>query len=228
MTKFCSYLRVSTQRQGKSGLGLEGQREAIRRYLAEADGALLEEFVEIETGKADDRPILRAALARCKQAKATLVMAKLDRISRNVAFIANLMNSGVEFRAVDAPYANRFMLHILAAVAEHERDMISQRTKAALAAAKARGVVLGQHGKVLAEKNKADAMDFAGTMRAHLEEMLQGPGQNFAKLAALLNEKGIPTRDKGSWHPMSVKRVMNRLGLGFLAAPAASSSERVR
>ena len=139
---FISYIRVSTARQGRSGLGLDAQREAIRLHIGA--GKIAAEFVEIESGKsADNRPQLAAALAACKLRGATLVIAKLDRLSRNVAFIATMMDSGVDFVAVDFPQANRLTLHILAAVAEHEREAISARTIAALAAAKRRGIVLG-------------------------------------------------------------------------------------
>ena len=133
---FVAYYRVSTDRQGRSGLGLEAQRAAIRGYLGQATPSA--EFTEIETGKRNDRPELERALALCRKRKAKLVIAKLDRLSRNLAFIAALMDSGVEFVAVDNPHATRLTLHILAAVAEHAREMIAERTKAALQAAKAR------------------------------------------------------------------------------------------
>jgi DNA invertase Pin-like site-specific DNA recombinase len=130
--KWVSYLRVSTDRQGQSGLGLEAQRQAVETYLNGGNWTLAAEFVEVESGKrSDNRPQLAAALAACKRLKAKLVVAKLDRLSRNMAFIATMMDSGVEFIAVDNPHATRLTLHILAAVAEHERTMISQRTKAA-------------------------------------------------------------------------------------------------
>jgi hypothetical protein len=141
--KFVSYIRVSTQRQGRSGLGLEAQRDAVTNHLNGGRWSLIAEVVEVESGKRSDRPKLAEALRLCRASKATLVIAKLDRLARNVAFIANLMESGVEFVACDMPQANRFTLHILAAVAEHEAAMISARTKAALAAAKARGIRLG-------------------------------------------------------------------------------------
>src|SRR6478672_1314287 len=142
--KWVSYLRVSTDRQGDSGLGLEAQRKAVADYLNGGKWTLAAEFVEIESGKrSDNRPQLAAAFAACKKQRAKLVVAKLDRLSRNMAFIAAMMDSGVEFVAVDNPHATRLTLHILAAVAEHERMMISQRTKAALAAAKANGRKLG-------------------------------------------------------------------------------------
>ncbi|MFN9545185.1 MAG: recombinase family protein, partial [Alphaproteobacteria bacterium] len=133
--KFIAYLRVSTDKQGKSGLGLEAQREAVMRYLNGGSWDLVNEFVEVESGKRDERPQLAAALAACRRHKATLVIAKLDRLSRRVSFISAVMDSGVDFIAVDQPHATRLTLHILAAVAEHEREMISARTKAALAAA---------------------------------------------------------------------------------------------
>src|SRR5262249_19254047 len=141
-TAFIAYYRVSTDRQGRSGLGLEAQQAAVRAYLGQA--APIAEFTEVETGKRNDRPELKEALALCRKRKAKLVIAKLDRLSRNLAFIAALMDSGVEFVAVDNPHATRLTLHILAAVAEHERLMIAERTKAALQAAKARGVRLGR------------------------------------------------------------------------------------
>src|SRR6266481_1989090 len=139
--QFVAYYRVSTDRQGRSGLGLEAQQAAVRGYL----GALapIAEFTVIEPGKRNDRPQLKEALALCRKRKAKLVIAKLDRLSRNLAFIATLMDSGVEFVAVDNPHANKLTIHILAAVAQHEREIISARTSAALKAAKARGKRLG-------------------------------------------------------------------------------------
>src|SRR6266566_9246307 len=119
--KFVAYFRVSTDRQGKSGLGLEAQREAVMDYLNGGSWQLVDEFTEVESGKHSDRPQLAAALAACKKHRAKLVIAKLDRLSRNLAFIATLMDSGVEFVATDNPHATRLTLHILAAVAEHER-----------------------------------------------------------------------------------------------------------
>src|SRR5215470_7147974 len=143
LRRFVSYYRVSTAQQGASGLGLEAQREAVSRHVAAAGGVLVGEFTEIESGKKNDRPQIAAALADCRLRRATLVIAKLDRLARNVAFISNLMESGVDFVACDNPHATRLTIHILAAVAEHEREMISTRTVAALAAAKARGIKLG-------------------------------------------------------------------------------------
>src|SRR5262245_3870200 len=138
--KFIAYFRVSTGKQGKSGLGLEAQRKAVLDYLDGGRWSLVQEFVEIESGKDNERPRLTAALAACKKHRARLVIAKLDRLSRNLAFIVALMESGVEFVAVDNPHATKLTVHILAAVAEHERAMISESTKVALAAAKRRGM----------------------------------------------------------------------------------------
>jgi DNA invertase Pin-like site-specific DNA recombinase len=135
---YVTYLRVSTDRQGKSGLGLEAQRKAVADHVA-GKGEIAAEYVEIESGKKNERPQLARALAEAKRIGAVLLIAKLDRLARNVAFIANLLEAGVEIAAADMPEANRFLLHVMAAVAEHEAQAISDRTRAALAAAKARG-----------------------------------------------------------------------------------------
>jgi DNA invertase Pin-like site-specific DNA recombinase len=142
-SRFVAYYRVSTERQGRSGLGLEAQKAAVRDYLNGGNWKIVAEFVEGESGKRSDRPQLAAALAACTLRGAKLIIAKLDRLARNVAFVSNLMEAGVDFIAVDFPTANRLTVHILAAVAEHEAKMVSERTKAALAAAKARGRKLG-------------------------------------------------------------------------------------
>ncbi|WP_369426603.1 recombinase family protein [Glacieibacterium megasporae] len=143
LPRFVAYYRVSTDRQGRSGLGLDAQREAVADQVQRAGGTIVADFTEIESGKRADRPELRAALAEAKHHRATLIIARLDRLSRNMAFIANLMDARVDFIACDNPHATRLTFHILAAVAEHEREMISARTKAALAIARARGVRLG-------------------------------------------------------------------------------------
>ncbi len=140
---FVAYLPVSTVRQGESGLGLEAQRAAVETFVGLHGGAIVTSYVEVETGKRWDRPELAKALCAARKAKATLLIAKLDRLARNVAFIANLMDAGVEFLACDQPFASRLTLHILAAVAEDEARRISKRTKAAPQAAKARGRKLG-------------------------------------------------------------------------------------
>jgi DNA invertase Pin-like site-specific DNA recombinase len=183
---FIAYYRVSTKRQGESGLGLDAQKDAVLSYLNGGNWTLKESFVEIESGrKTKNRPALQEAIAACRKHKATLVIAKLDRLARNVAFISNLMDSKVEFLAVDNPHATRFTLHILAAVAEHEADMISQRTKAALSAAKARGKELGQHGKILAIQNKESAALFTCKIAPTIAALQQ---EGFTTVRALCSE----------------------------------------
>jgi DNA invertase Pin-like site-specific DNA recombinase len=208
---FVAYYRVSTDRQGRSGLGLEAQREAVQRYLAGVGGSLVAEHVEVESGRRNDRPELAQAMAACRKRKAKLVIAKLDRLSRNVAFIAALMDGNIEFVAVDNPHAARLTLHILAAVAEHEREMIGARTKAALQAAKARGVRLGRHGAdVLAPANRAAALDRACPLKPILAE-LTSAGLSMRAIAAELTARGVPTVGGGAWHPQTVARVMARV-----------------
>ena len=141
---YVAYYRVSTKQQGQSGLGLEGQQADVLRYLRESPGRLIAEVTEIESGKNDDRPKLREAMRLCRVYEATLVVARLDRLSRSLALISSIMESGLEFVVADFPLANRFTLHILAAVAEYEVWLIAERTRVALAAAKARGVKLGR------------------------------------------------------------------------------------
>lgn len=212
--KFVAYYRVSTERQGRSGLGLEAQREAVRTYLNGGSWDLMAEFTETETGKGSNalarRPVLAEALAFAKKHKATVVIAKLDRLARNVAFIAQLMEAGVDFVAADMPSANRLTIHILAAVAEHEREMISQRTRAALAAAKAQGRVLGANGAVLAEKNKAEAVERLEPVADRLRA-LKAAGLSVRRIAATLNDEGISSPAGGTWHVANVHRALVRL-----------------
>lgn len=222
--RFVSYLRVSTDRQGRSGLGLEAQRQAVLDYLNGGQWELVAEFVEVESGKrSDNRPELAKALHACKVTGATLVVAKLDRLSRNVAFLAALMDAGAEFVACDFPQANRLTLHILAAVAEHERVMISQRTKAALQAAKARGVKLGnvngtaairRAGKgnvdaVRAIKAGADARA-ADIMPIIADIRTCDPVVSLGGIARELNARGILTARGGRWDASRVYRLLQR------------------
>lgn len=226
--RFISYIRVSTGRQGVSGLGLDAQATAVATYVAGLNGSILHQYVEVESGKTASRPVLQEALAHCSRAKAKLVIAKLDRLSRNVAFVSALMESRVEFVAVDAPFANALMLHIMAAFAQHEREMISERTKAALAAARARGVVLGSHGTILAERHRTEATEFARRLRSTLLRLVDAGFSTLSELAAELNSEGILTREGKKWHPTSVQRVMRRLNLRTDAmgiGPAAGVQE---
>jgi DNA invertase Pin-like site-specific DNA recombinase len=204
--KFISYLRVSTDKQGERGHGLDAQRKAVADFLNGGQWELLGEFVEIESGKRGDRPQLAAALAACKKQRARLVIAKLDRLSRNVAFIATLMDGKVDFVCCDFPTANRLTLHILAAVAEHEREMIAKRTKDGLAAAKAKGVVLGNPD--LAAANKADAIERAKA----LAPILAGcEGMSARAIAAELNARKVETPTGAPWSAKTVIRVRERL-----------------
>jgi DNA invertase Pin-like site-specific DNA recombinase len=213
--KFVSYCRVSTSSQGASGLGLEAQREAVAGFLNGGAWELVGEFVEVESGKRADRPELARALAACKKHKATLVVAKLDRLSRSVAFLSALMESGVEFVAVDNPHANKLMLHMLAAFAEHERDQISARTKAALAAAKARGVKLGnpriegaREGAAVALKTGADKR--AANVLPIIKAIQASGAKTLSAIAVALNARGVKTARGGEWHASTVRDVLMR------------------
>jgi DNA invertase Pin-like site-specific DNA recombinase len=217
-TRFVSYLRVSTARQGSSGLGLEAQRAAVAGFLNGGDWTLVQEVLEVESGKRNDRPALATALKLCRKHRATLVIAKLDRLARNVAFISNLMDSGVEFVAVDMPQANRFVVHILAAVAEQEAEAISKRTKAALAAAKARGTKLGGR-RVSAERfaeigatARQDRTNRVALERAELLPTIakiQAAGAtSLRQIAAELNALDVATPRGSEWSAIQVQRVI--------------------
>lgn len=206
--KFVAYYRVSTERQGQSGLGLDAQKRAVLDYLNGGKWELVAEFVEIESGRKTNRTELGKALAACKAQGATLVIAKLDRLARNVAFVSNLMESGVEFVACDNPHATKFIIHILAAVAEHEREQISARTKAALAAARRRGVVLGSHGKELAKQNKQAAAGRAQELAPVVAELRAAGATTVRAICEGLNARGIPSPRGARWHVPAVFRML--------------------
>jgi DNA invertase Pin-like site-specific DNA recombinase len=215
--RFVSYLRVSTDRQGKSGLGLKAQRESVTRYLNGGEWTLLGEFVEVESGKRDDRPQLAAALEYCKLTGATLVVAKLDRLARDAHFLLGLQKAGVEFVATDMPHANRLTVGIMAMVAEEEARMISARTKAALAAKKAQGHKLGGYRlgapKVdgtlgtAAKKRKAD--EFAAAV-GPITAALRDEGLSLRAIASALKDRGIRTPQGGAWTATAVRNVLAR------------------
>lgn len=207
--KHISYIRVSTDRQGKSGLGLEVQKSVVDAFVRQSGGKLINEYVEVESGKRNSREQLQRALEECKREDATLVIAKLDRLARNVHFISGLIESGVPFRAVDMPEANRFVLHIMAAVAEHEGRAISERTKAALAAAKARGVKLGSSCKALAAQKIADANAYCEELGPIIEQHKEN-GLSVRKIADRLNFDKVPSYTGKQWHPSTVQRVWKR------------------
>ena len=215
LPRFVAYYRVSTDRQGRSGLGLDAQREAVAGQVSRAGGDIVADYTEIESGKRADRPELRAALAEAKRHRATLIIARLDRLSRNMAFIANLMDARVDFIACDNPHATRLTLHILAAVAEHEREMISARTKAALAIAKGRGVKLGNPRPALARERAAAthrgrADRFAGTVRDTIGSMA-AQGMSLRAIARELDRRGVPTARGGVWQAVQVRAVLARV-----------------
>lgn len=222
--KVVAYLRVSTARQGRSGLGLEGQRSAVEAYVAQTSANIVREFVEVESGRHDERPRLAEALAFARRAKATLLVAKLDRLSRSVKFIATVLDSGVEFAAADVPDANRLLLHVLSAVAEAEAKAISDRTKAALQAAKARGTLLGSHNpavpsltpqarckgaKLGADANRRKAVEAYADLADYIAE-LREQGLSLRAIAQRLNDDGHKTRSDCSWSATQVTYVLRR------------------
>lgn len=210
---YVSYLRVSTHRQGHAGLGIEAQRSAVTSYILYTGGELKTEIVEVESGSHSTRPGLVQSIALCQESGATLVIAKLDRLARNVAFVSSLMESGVEFVAVDAPYANKLMIHILSAFAEHEREQISERTRLALAAARARGVKLGTNGKYLAARHRQEAVDFAYSIKPEVNKAILAGATTLVEIANHLNICSIKTRQGASWSHETVRRVLIRLGV---------------
>ncbi len=213
--KFIAYYRVSTDRQGRSGLGLDAQKASVTAYLNGGDWELVEEVVEVESGKKNERPALQKALATCRRQKATLVIAKLDRLSRNLAFIANLMESGVEFVATDMPHANRTMLQIMAVFAEHEREMISKRTKEALAVAKARGVRLGsptpeKGSRIGNAVRRAQVDQFTSNVLPIIKEIQAAGARSLRAIAEELNMRGVSTSNTAAWHATTVARLLRR------------------
>jgi DNA invertase Pin-like site-specific DNA recombinase len=229
--KFVSYLRVSTARQGRSGLGLEAQRKAVEDFLDGGNWRLMKEFVEVESGKKADRPQLAKAFQACRVFGAKLVIAKLDRLSRDAHFLLGLEKAGVDFVAADMPQANRLTVGIMAMVAEDERRRISERTKAALAAAKRRGVKLGgDRGARLTEKQRAAgraalqakartrALDLAPT----IEELQTAGYESLRAIAAGLDERGIPAARGGNWSAVQVARLLEAAGRPFDDASVAA------
>jgi DNA invertase Pin-like site-specific DNA recombinase len=216
--KFVAYYRVSTQKQGISGLGLEAQQAAVENYLDGGKWTLVDHRIEIESGRKSDRPKLAEALKLCRKHKATLVIAKLDRLARNVAFIATLMESGVKFVAVDMPEANKLTVHIMAAMAEHEAEAISRRTKDALAAAKARGVKLGglrvsiqRHAEISKIGREARSLKRIGwerKLRPVINEIRVSGAETLREIAEELNRRGEETARGRQWSATQVMRLL--------------------
>ena len=236
--RIIGYIRVSTTKQGQSGLGLEAQLHAIRQYAGEQGGEIVQTYREIESGRRGDRPQIAKAIAHAKRIKARLVIAKLDRLARDVHFVSGLTKSGVDFVACDMPYANKLTIHILAAVAEDEAERISQRTKAALAAAKARGVPLGsarpEHWMGREARRLAGSRTGAARAKALRDEealpiyriaapiiaRLRREGHSLREIAAELNDAGLTTMRGALWNPVQVSRVISS-GLVATIAVAA-------
>lgn len=223
---FVAYYRVSTAKQGASGLGIEAQREAVARHLNGGDWTIVAEFTEVESGRKSDRPELDRALAAARVHRAPLIVAKVDRLTRSVGFLSRLLDAGVDVRFADLPAlegpTGRFMLQQMVAVAELEAGLISSRTKAALAAAKARGRRLGGNRGVVVSPEAREAGRAAQAARADaraadlgpvVREMRAAGVTTLGAMARALTERGIPTsRGRGQWTPMQVARVLRRLG----------------
>lgn len=213
-TRFVTYLRVSTARQGESGLGLDAQRATVEAFARQSGGQIIAQHVEVESGKRSDRPELAKALQAARKAKATLLIAKLDRLARNVAFISAMMDAGVDFVACDQPFASRLTLHILAAVAEDEARRISERTKAALKAAKARGTKLGSPiaAQTVAQARAAKsayALKANATTLAVVREIQASGIETLTGIARTLQARGVRTpRGRIDWQPVQVARLL--------------------
>jgi DNA invertase Pin-like site-specific DNA recombinase len=226
--KYVAYYRVSTQRQGRSGLGLEAQREAVRTLVDRNGGRLLEEITEVESGKRSDRPELRRAIRRAKVSGARLIIAKLDRLSRNASFLLHLRDSGVRFIAADLPNADETVVGIMAVIAQREREVIAQRTREALAVARKR---LAKQGRTLGNPNGAAAIrradkgntaaiaavaaaaaQRAEEMRETIADVVASGSVSQAAIAAELNRREIEAPRGGCWYPMGVARLRRRLG----------------
>lgn len=242
--KFVAYYRVSTAKQGASGLGREAQEQAVRDYLNGGSWELIDQFEEVESGKRADRPELQRAMELCRLTGAKLLIAKLDRLSRNVHFLSGLMEQGVDFVACDMPTANKLTVHIMAAVAQQEREAISARTKAALGAIKARLAAGGEHvsrrsGRAVTrlgnphglpvsrpELGTAAVREMADSFAARVLPMIldiQAEGAtSLAAIAARLNEKRVQTARGSTWTPTAVKRVLGRVSQGQQGGSAAA------
>ncbi|WP_442754044.1 recombinase family protein [Methylocystis sp. JAN1] len=219
---FVAYLRVSTTKQGQSGLGLEAQQRAVDNFLNGGQWTLVETFVEVESGKNNDRPKLAEAIEACHLYNATLVIARLDRLSRDAHFLLGLLKSGVRFVCCDMPQADSFMVGIMAQLAQKERELISERTKAALQSAKARGVKLGgdrgnfaevaAQGRAEGRKTQAQAADERAKRLAGTLQRMRDQGLSLNATAAELNARGVATPRGGRWTATAVKRAVERLG----------------
>lgn len=201
--QYVAYYRVSTQMQGKSGLGLEAQEHAVEAFVG--SHPIIAEYTEIESGRRNDRPQLEAALDHAKANGAILIIAKLDRLSRDVHFISGLLKRNVPIKACDMPNADNFQFHIMAAVAEKEREMIAQRTKDAIAAKRARGQEWGTNAARVEQANA-----YARSLRADIQTLMDSGITSPAALANALNERGVRTARGSQWGPGQIVRVLRR------------------
>jgi DNA invertase Pin-like site-specific DNA recombinase len=234
--KFVSYLCVSTDKQGRSGLGLEAQRDAVSRYLNGGRWRRVAEYVEVESGKRNSRPQLQAAISHAKATGAKLIIARLDRLAHNLHFVSSLQEGAVDFVAADMPDANRLTVHIIAAVAEAVGRTISENTKTALAAAKARGLKLGNpngaralRGKQVGNadavaKIKANAAQRAADLRSIVDDIRRSGITTMRSIANELHTRGIQAPRGGTWHPTAVARLLNRLS-NATSVPANQATE---
>ena len=217
--RFVAYYRVSTRRQSDSGLGLDAQKSAVAGYVG--DREILAEFTEVESGRKADRPELKKAIKAAKRQRATLVIAKLDRLARNVRFVAELMESQIEFVAVDAPYANKLYIHVVAAMAEHERDLTIERTRNALAAAKAKGTKLGasnpriqaaaSYGRLKGQLTiQQKATSHAHDLMPIINGIKSAGVKTLVGIAEALNARGIKTARGKEWRAQTVSNILKR------------------
>jgi DNA invertase Pin-like site-specific DNA recombinase len=205
--KLVAYYRVSTARQGRSGLGLAAQHRKISDFVSGA-GTLIAEFSDVQSGRDDSRVELQKAIHLAKRENAKIVIARLDRFSRRVSFIANILEQGIGLVCAEMPNATDFQLHIFAALAQEERRLMSERTKAALAEAKRRGKILGANGRNLAAKNRKGADEFAASLKTKLDAGLMG--RSYSKIARQLNDAGILTVTGRKFYPQTVKNYLTR------------------
>ena len=210
--KYIAYYRVSTDKQGRSGLGLESQRNLVAAYADD----IVEDFTEVESGKHDDRPQLTAALEHARRIGASILIAKIDRLSRDAAFLLQLRKSGVDIVAADMPHAGTLEFGVRAVVAQHEREEISRRTKAALHAARLRGTRLGSPrphiGSAIGNAKQAATADkFASRIKLIVDDLKAAGLTSLLAIASALNERGISTARGGSWHATTVRNVLSRV-----------------
>ena len=209
MTDYVVYYRVSTERQGRSGLGLDAQRAMVEAFLQPCD-SVIDEFTEIQSGKKDDRVKLWQAINLVKKTRSKLLIPKLDRFSRKVSFISGIIDQGVELVVCEHPNVNTFFLHLLACFAEEERRQISERTKAALRAAKNRGTVLGRNAHQLAKIRRENRRKFAVENANMLNTAIARAG-SISAAARWLNDNDVPTATGGRWHPQTVKNYLENI-----------------